>query len=343
MTHDSSSWELFLEIPDLSPLLLRFPEFQRTLARLLVATVAGSDGRPRPREFLLHGAQRIRLHRWPGTDEVLLQFEQSVPALDYLLHTDCLLRPGRVRLFRLASDGLGYEIRGLRVRPGERYIVLDTENLLASSPELAPIIICCKGLQALLLELPSAVDENWAKLITNLGLRQAKSVEVWPAGLSAASWDGDGRAEWFASERPCLAIRTDHDVAALLMRLHTSEIQSLEVPDLHAGDTIHIELPVLAPGVYKLRVIVAYDASDREQAGQLEVLIREPRAWSPGPNTHGPFAAVVEPSSPTVEDLWDGKATIELRGPADRQVSCTIRLSETRDGTPEESLCGFLL
>ena len=327
---DSSSWELFLEIPDLSPLLLRFPEFQHTLTSSR-CTVAGSDGRPRPREFLLHGAQLVKLQRWPGTDEVLLQFEQSVPSLDYLLHTDCLLRPGRVRLFRIASDGLGYEIRGLRVRPGERYIVLDTEGTLPSSSRLTPATIACDGAKGAVLGLPSALDEDWTKLISQLGLDQAKSVEVWPAGLSAASWDGDGRAEWLASERACLAIRSDHDVKQLLLRLHSSDIESLELADLRAGQTVYVELPALAPGAYKLRIIVQDHVDDREQAGSLDVLVREPRAWTPGPNAHGPLAVVVEPPSPTLEELWDGKATVELNGPPDRQVGCTITLSETPD------------
>ena len=40
-----------------------------------------------------------------SADEVLLQFERSNEQLNFLLRTECLLRPGPNWLFRIASDG----------------------------------------------------------------------------------------------------------------------------------------------------------------------------------------------------------------------------------------------
>ncbi|HEX9736136.1 MAG TPA: hypothetical protein VGG06_29600, partial [Thermoanaerobaculia bacterium] len=107
-----SSWDASLEIPDLSHLLFRFPKTRDILTGSR-CVVAGASGRPLARGRCLHGAQRVTLSRWPRTDEVLLQFEQTDAQLEYLLRAECLLRPGPSWLFRIASDGLAYESRSL--------------------------------------------------------------------------------------------------------------------------------------------------------------------------------------------------------------------------------------
>ena len=60
---------------------------------------------------LLHGDQPVTMSRWPQSDEVLPQFEQRVPELELQLRTESLLRPGSIWLFKIASDGLAYELR----------------------------------------------------------------------------------------------------------------------------------------------------------------------------------------------------------------------------------------
>ena len=141
------SWDVSLEIPDLSHLLLRFPQTEEILP-LSRCTVAGYSGRPLAPRRLLHGTQRVLLARWPQSDEVLLQFEQTDPQLDFLLSTECLLRPGPNWLFRIASDGLAYECRNLRVRPGERYILVNTDGPIASDEHTSPIDIDARELKA---------------------------------------------------------------------------------------------------------------------------------------------------------------------------------------------------
>jgi hypothetical protein len=73
---DSShvSWEVSLEIPDLSHLLFRFPGTRDVLTGSR-SVVAGATGRPLARGRCLHGAQRVTLSRWPHPDEVLLRFD----------------------------------------------------------------------------------------------------------------------------------------------------------------------------------------------------------------------------------------------------------------------------
>ena len=123
---EGTSWSVSIEIPDLSSLCRRFPDTQPVLTQSR-CRVAGYEGRPIARGRFLYGAQRLALSRWPAPHEVFLQFEQSHPDLEFLLRAECLLRPGPPWLFRIASDGLAYECRGLRVRPGQRYVVLATQ------------------------------------------------------------------------------------------------------------------------------------------------------------------------------------------------------------------------
>ena len=112
-----------------SELLIRFPAVRESLVNSR-CTVRGASGRPLARGRLLHGAQRIALQHWPSEEAVLLEFESPNQQLDFLLRTECLLRPGSTRLFRVASDGLAYECRSLTVRPGQRYVLLSTAGTI---------------------------------------------------------------------------------------------------------------------------------------------------------------------------------------------------------------------
>jgi hypothetical protein len=330
-----ASWEASLEIPDLSHLLFRFPKTRDILmgSRCLVA---GASGRPLARGRCLHGVQRIILSRWPRPDEVLLRFEQTDTQLEYLLRTECLLRPGPLWLFRIASDGLAYEARSLRVRPGERYIIVSTDRPVASNSHTGPIHLECEGVHGAILELPGALTKEWEETVQSLGLGQAKAIEVWPAGLAAVVWDGEGHGEWLASERPCLAIRSDHQIAALLVSMQTGAEPSLELPSIEPGEPVFVELPQLPVGLHTVHVSArSSPTAEAEVLGDLNVVmrIREARPWSPGASPQGPLDVQVDPVAPTLEQLWEGRVEITLRGPAGRQVKCRISLHDTGPGT----------
>ena len=321
-------WEIVLEIPDLSHLLLRFPRAHEILTGSR-CIVAGASGRPLARGRCLHGVQRVTLARWPRTDEVLLQFEQTDPQLEYLLRTECLLRPGPTWLFTIASDGLAYESRSLRVRPPGRYIIVSTSGLINSGGHAFPIRLACDGIHALILDLPSALTQDWEESLRRLGLRQAKTIDVWPAGLAAVAWDGEGQGEWLASERPCLAIRTNHPVAAIRVSMGTDA--DLELTAVTPGEPIFVELPQLPVGLHTVRIATRASVADEvEPLGELKVLmrIREAQPWSPGISPHGPLLLQMEPNSPTLEQLWEGRVQITLLGPMGRRVKCTVSLFE---------------
>lgn len=330
-----NSWEISLEIPDLSHLLIRFP---RTRAILTGSrcVVAGASGRPLARGRCLHGAQRVTLVRWPRADEVLLKFEKSDPQLDYLLRTECLLRPGSMWLFRIASDGLAYERRSLRVRPGERYILVSTAGPIRSDGFTSPIDFACEGVHGAILELPQALTVDWEESLQSLGLGQAKMVEVWPAGLAAVEWDGEGYGEWLASEQPCLAILTDHPLASLLISMGSNTDSTFELSPVKPGEPIFVELPKLPVGRHSVHVSARSLEGEAAQLGDLDIAmrVREPRPWSPDVTSpQGPLLVQMDPEVPTLEQLWEGRAEISLQGPSGRNVKCCVSLFEKNSKT----------
>ena len=324
------SWDILLEIPDLSHLLLRFPQTREILTGSR-CVVAGSQGRPLARGRLLYGAQRVRLVRWPKADEVLLQFEKRDPQLDFLLRTECLLRPGSTWLLRIASDGLAYERRGLRVRPGERYIILSTEGPIDGGAHTTPVDIECEGVHAAILDLPVSLTEDWQQSIQKQGLGQARAIEVWPAGLSAVAWDGEGHGEWLASERPCLAILADHPLESLKVSIDSSPLNVIELTSLDAGEPLFLELPLLSVGMHRLRFSASSNlAGETEALDDQEATIRilEDRPQPSITDHRGPLSVQIDPPHPNIEQLWDGEIEILLRGPQNRDVVCRVSLLE---------------
>ncbi|MCC7386337.1 MAG: hypothetical protein IT384_31130 [Deltaproteobacteria bacterium] len=324
---EGSRWEVSLEIPDLSHLLLRFPQVREVLTESR-CTVAGAAGRPLARGRCLHGPQRVALGRWPRPDDVLLRFERTDAQLEYLLRAECMLRPGSSWLFKVASDGLAYESRGMRVRADTKYLLVSTEPF-ARSPLARGVELTCQGVHAVLLDVPSALTQEWEQALRQLQVTQAKSIEVWPAGLAAVAWDGEGHGEWLASETPTLAIRSDHAIDELTIAMGDGPSLSLTLTDTPPGEPIFIELPPLPVGLHKFSVAArSGNGADSEVIGDLDVVmrVREARPWSPGATMHGPLEVELDPAAPSLEQLWEGKAAVVVRGPAGRQARCRVKM-----------------
>ena len=277
----------------------------------------------------LHGPQRVALSRWPRSDEILLQFEENEPQLEYLLRTESLLRPGPMWLVKITSDGLAYEARSLHVRAGGRYILVSTLPI-EPCEQARPVKIVCEGVHGLLFELPDALTRDWEGTLRRLGVTQAKSIEVWPAGLAAIAWDGEGHGEWLASERPCLAVRSDHSIGALLVSMGSGPVSSLALT-ASPGEPIFIELPPLAVGLHKVSFSVQSGRGrDAQHLGDLDVSMPIPRgttlvarrelSWAPvgrtGAHRADSRATMGEPS---------GYRGARARGASDRVPCIDVR------------------
>jgi len=323
-------WDVLLEIPDFSHLMFHFPAFRDILTGSR-CVVAGSSSRPLARGCCLYGSQRIALSRWPDSDEVLLKFDRTDFQLEYLLRTECLLRPGPTWLFRIASDNLAYETRSLRVRPGARYIIVNSARSLNSDEITESIILTCDGVYSALVDLPNALTEEWEKWLRDHGIGKAKTIEVWPAGLGAVVWDGEGYGEWIASEQPCIAIRSDHSIDSLIVSMGNEPNQSLEIAPVTPGESFFVELPELPIGLHTVNFLTRQSPyEENEPLGELDVVmrIREVRPWSPGISPQGPLLLQINPASPTLEQLWEMRIDLTLQGPEGRQIECKLSFFE---------------
>jgi hypothetical protein len=227
-------------------------------------------------------------------------------------------------------------LRSLRVRPGERYILVNSSGPLEFTNHVCSIDLQCEGAVGALLNLPSALTPDWEETLRCLGLGQAKTIEVWPAGLAAVVWDGEGHGEWLASEQPCLAICVDHPIDGLLVSMGDGIEPPLDLSPITPGEPLFVELPQLPVGLHRVRVSARTSPeADAEALGDLDVVmrIREARPWSPGVSPHGPLVVQIEPSEPSLEQMWEGHVEVTIRGPVGRNVACAISLFEREGDT----------
>lgn len=316
----NGSWSMFLELPDLAPLAALAEEYASVIGER-PCVVAGYD-RSLARGAVLNRRHLAKLARWPSPQEILLRFVPSYEPLDRLLLAGKLLDPGPVWLFRVASDGQGNEVRSRIVRPGQRYLIVTTNSLPVPPDSARPIAVACRGFNGIDVQVPNTVPQSLQTFLSGLGLSLSKSIRLWPVGVPPAAWDGEGRVEWLASDRPCIGITVSHQAEDISLKWTGDDrFEPLELGSLGPGEHVFVELPPLQVGTYQLRVSL-----DGQEIGELDVSIRPPRTWSPGQDVQTPFSIDAYPATPTLEELWECRARISAHGPSGRRAHCNAVL-----------------
>ena len=176
----------------------------------------------------------------------------------------------------------------------------------------------CEGINGAILNLPKSLDEQWQRSIQTLGLGQARTIEVWPAGLTAFSWDGEGHGEWYASERSMLPIQTALPIASIRISLENDSKFDLELSSIEPGVPVFIELPNLPVGVHKLRFSFASGLAGefaRIDDRQAVICILEDRSYSSITDLRGPLSVQIDPPMPTMEQLWKVESKSRFEDP----------------------------
>ena len=224
-----TAWDVHLEVPDLSHLMILHPAASDTLRNSRIR-VNGSKGPYLARGRLLYGSSRVKLTEWPDSHYPLIQFEPPNPGLEALLKTECLLRPGDMWLFKVREDGLAVELRGHQVRPGGRYVLLKTGQRLNPMIHVDPCQVSCTGVSAIELALPSHIDGPWTSTLETLNLSQHRKIDMWPVGIPPAAWDGEGKSDWLTTDQPRIALRADHPLRKITLCLNSSQQETLCLP-----------------------------------------------------------------------------------------------------------------
>jgi hypothetical protein len=329
------TWAVQLELPDLSSLIQRFPGIRGVVAGQR-CTIAGTKGTPLPRGALLYGRQVVALTRWPSSEELLINFEGLDSDLRYLLTMECLLRPGPRWLFKVSADGaMAAHVKTGTVQPGCPYILISRTASDVAAPTLhcAAAVINCEGISAARLDVPDVLSRIYADELRDLSLATASEVQVAPVGVPAARWDDSGTAEWLSTDQPTIKISADFEVQGVLLNLVGPSPAKLEVHDVTTWPLL-VDLGKLNSGVYNLHVVVFRLGHANPIFGRLQFTVREPKAWSGSIPTATPFSVQVSPAAPSLEDIWEEQATVELLGPSGRKVEAEIKFYSSSSAEP---------
>lgn len=336
----SAEWTLGIEVSGFRGVAMLSPDM-RTFLR---STRCRLNGAPdtKPAGWLLFGPGKALLRAWPNPERPLIAFEKCHAVIDNLLEEKCRLTEGPTWLFRIAPDGIAREIKGRIVRPGFSYIVLTTGALPDDRDNIGACSVRCSDVKAFRISIPEEVSAEETTWLDKLGLQVARTIRLWPAGLVARGWDGEGHTEWLTTESPCFGIVHDHPVDAYLIRLDHGEPRTIEAGPV--GSPVFVRLPPLPRGTYSLEVkarrsrVIASVVKSPPAEGLVELLVREPDPWHPGTVSHSGMVVTVDPYDASLDEFWSNSTQLSVFGPPSHGVTCRVSL-EAPDGTKLLSEC----
>jgi hypothetical protein len=320
-------WSVIAEIPPFTPIARLHPELHAFLLKTR-CRIAGAGDTWLPNAWLLSGTLPRVLKSWPGAGAPLVIFEKPNVQMEQLIHTEARLSDGPVWLFRVGTDGLAREIISKTIRPGRTYALLSDADIPSNEPLLKRCNIDCGGIRGVLISTPEILSSEAISFLEGIGLQVARTVRIWPAGLPARGWDGEGNSEWLTTDRPCFGIAHDHAVASFSLRLDNGPEVSIKAPAL--GNAAFVSLPSLAAGQHRMsvktRCIPSGATPSAVAEGLVTLNVRAPDPWVPGATSHAGLFVSVDPSDPPLDLLWEGDVSIDIMGPPGHRVVCTMTL-----------------
>lgn len=324
----TDEWTLTIEIPSFAEVADLAPELGGFL-RTTRCQVAGSPGW-RPPGWLLNGSQHRTLEVWPTAGKPVLSFQKPNAAMEHLLASEGTIRSGPTWLFRIGPDGQAIEVLSRLIRPGQSYVLVARGDLPSLSLAKTTSIIC-RGVTAVRFLVPAALSDELIAEFKKADLSIAETIRVWPAGLAARAWDGEGATEWLENESPVFAIEHDYPLDHYILSLGAGP--SVRVQAKPPGQPTFVKLEPLAAGNHVLGISVARDTNDtaeRPVEGVISLTVRRPNPWVSGTIGHTGLIVSCEPPFPTLDEFWEGLTQLSVLGPAGRQITVSIELL---DGT----------
>ncbi|QBM74844.1 hypothetical protein E2E30_03040 [Sphingomonas sp. AAP5] len=320
------AWTAIVEIPSFREVADVAPELGQFLRRTRCRVAGSTDWLPAG--WLMMGAQRRVLAKWPSPNEPVVTFEKPDPVMDHLLSGEARIGAGPAWLFRIGPDGQAIEILSRLVRPGKSYVLVSNAELPVLSMANSATIGCA-GVTATRLEIPAALTSAQIAELKSAGLAAAQTVRIWPAGLAARGWDGEGSTEWLDGEAPCFAIEHDHPVDRYELRLGTG--QTTSIPAGAPGEATFVRLKPLPCGnhvltVKAVRSPTSADLAQQPLEGVVAIAVRPPSPWVSGTVGHNGLIVACEPPEPSLDDFWEGLASLSVLGPKGAHVTVCVEL-----------------
>lgn len=327
----AGTWALQMDVPCFRPIAKASAELNTFLQRTRCQLSGGSDFKPSG--WLLHASRSAVISRWPQPGQPLIRFEKPYPLLEQIIAHEATLADAPSWLFRIGPDGIARHITSRLARPGSSYMVLiKADKTFPDILGARKSTIKCEGISAYRLDLARQIDATLAARLKLLGIDVARTINIWPAGLPALAWDGQGRSRWLTTDAPCLAIASDFPVCGFDVQLDSRAPISIPAT---AGDTaIFVQLEPLSAGTHRLFVRSRHGPTSTgpHQQGVLELDVRAPEPWIPGTTGHDGLIATLDPPDADLDSLWQNKVKLAVFGPTSRAVTCRLDL-ERVDGT----------
>lgn len=232
-------------------------------------------------------------------------------------------------LLRVEGDGVARQVMGNHVRAGETYLLLSSapvaESVVSSlSLRRAP----CSDNSIVLYELPVAttLSSSFAAALQQMSLGYSVKARVRPLGLVARTAGSTDGTIWLAGEEPLLELSAEFAVRGFLVQLDGANPLPVEASDSRA----FISLGALAVGQHDLRITAIPEPSALAGKGnpdtlQLDLFVRSPQPWVDDIGSRAGFRISADRPDASLSDFAEGRATISVVGPAEREISVELR------------------
>lgn len=305
-------WKAYAVLPDLRPLQHTLPsvfdELRRHRAVIAGARKVISTG------GLLYANPPIELEAWPWPTDPFLELQRASREVNLLIADQCRISNGPWWVFRREPGGPAAEVKGKAIRPGGCYCIVGASETPPPNVEWCePVEIAVDGVHAYELRVPAVVGDPAVRAIVNAGLSIMTDVSIRPVGVVASSWDGEGSVEWLAGEPALLAIHAQH-APPMAQLMINGEPYYVEWP---TGETeLFLSLEALDVGVHVIVIALGDpEGAGHRAGGTLLATIRDPLVQDEGAAAGEGIRLRVVPAQPSLPELWDGHAVVELDGP----------------------------
>ena len=329
----ADGWQLRLRVPDFTPLLSRHPGVADELAQVR-CRVAGTPGRPQARGWLLFSGKQVALDRWPGRDTPIFELERADHNVASFLRDESRTPLGEAWVFRIGPDGAGRLVRSGAVLPGTRYLVIGPSIGQPAAEWATPASLDLDGAQGLVLDVPETVDQAVRDLLAGIGVGVQSAVELKAVGLVPAAWDGQGYGEWIIGTRPLLSLASTHEIEAATVSIGGAPSTLVRFAPSEK-DPLLLQLPELPVGWHEIRLsFLVAEGAPSVGDGLFEAHVREPEVHRSGGTFRDPLRLMLTPPFGSLEDVWDGRAALELEGPnaVRTRVTADLRLPDGESG-----------
>ncbi|MPT13528.1 MAG: hypothetical protein E2601_01235 [Microbacterium sp.] len=324
---DTGVWKAFTILPDLRPLQHEIPLLYEAL-RNSRAIIAGAR-QEIPTSGLLYATPPIELTCWPAPPQPFLQLRRASDEVNLLLAEQCRITQGPWWVFRQKPGAPAGEVKGKFVRPGATYCIFGDQALSPPTVDwCAKADIALEGMSAYVLNVPATLSEADSAALVEAGISVVSDMRVRPVGVVAGRWDGDGIAEWLSGEPVLIAIHAEHSPVKLGLRIN-GDPYFVDWPE--GESELFLSLGELAAGTYEIVVSVESKAETPRTGGSLLAIIRDP-------DVHGEAGLAGEgirlrsyPAQPSLSELWDGRALLEIDGPGDAGAELALTLRDGND------------